>query len=63
MFFLVSLIIVVSKLLLVTGDNFNYGAPKMDARLAENLVRKWQMLKSQALGPNHAVARLSEVHF
>lgn len=43
------------------GDNLNYGVPKMDARLAENLVRKWQMLKSQALGPNHAVSRLSEI--
>lgn len=43
------------------GDNLNHGAPKMDARLADNLVRKWQMLKSQALGPDHAVSRLSEI--
>jgi len=43
------------------GDNLNNGAPKMDARLADNLVRKWQMLKSQALGPDHAVSRLSEI--
>ncbi|KAI7743891.1 hypothetical protein M8C21_029893 [Ambrosia artemisiifolia] len=35
--------------------------PKMDARLAEGLVRKWQSIKSQALGPDHCHSKLSEV--
>ncbi|KAG9442918.1 hypothetical protein H6P81_018772 [Aristolochia fimbriata] len=35
--------------------------PKMDARLAENLVRKWQTIKSEALGPDHCVSKLSEI--
>ncbi|ONI32513.1 hypothetical protein PRUPE_1G370400 [Prunus persica] len=35
--------------------------PKMDARIAEGLVRKWQNIKSQAFGPNHSVESLSEV--
>ncbi|KAI3959159.1 hypothetical protein MKX01_023835 [Papaver californicum] len=35
--------------------------PRMDARLAENLVRKWQTIKSQALGPQHNLAELPEV--
>lgn len=33
----------------------------MDAKLAEGLVRKWQNIKSQALGPHHCVGKLSEV--
>lgn len=37
---------------------------KMDARLAESLVHKWQNIKSQALGPGHCLGKLSEVkHF
>ncbi|XP_020241613.1 protein ACCUMULATION AND REPLICATION OF CHLOROPLASTS 6, chloroplastic [Asparagus officinalis] len=35
--------------------------PKMDARFAETLIRKWQKIKSQALGPDHCVAEFSEV--
>lgn len=35
--------------------------PKMDARIAEGLVRKWQNIKSQAFGPDHSVAKLAEV--
>ncbi|XP_077246462.1 chaperone DnaJ-domain superfamily protein [Tasmannia lanceolata] len=35
--------------------------PRMDARFAENLVRKWQNIKSQTLGPDHSVAKLPEV--
>ena len=33
----------------------------MDARLAENLVRKWQAVKSLALGSDHCLEKLSEV--
>lgn len=35
--------------------------PKMDARFAESLVRKWQNIKSEALGPDHCLGKLSEV--
>lgn len=35
--------------------------PRMDARFAEGLVRKWQSIKSQALGPDHSHEKLSEV--
>lgn len=35
--------------------------PKMDARIAEGLVRKWQNIKSQAFGPDHCLERLPEV--
>ncbi|KAL4187704.1 hypothetical protein AMTRI_Chr09g40300 [Amborella trichopoda] len=35
--------------------------PRMDARLAENIVRKWQDIKSQALGRRHDLAKLPEV--
>lgn len=35
--------------------------PKMDARFAESLVRKWQNIKSQALGPKHCLSELPEV--
>lgn len=35
--------------------------PRMDVRLAEGLVRKWQNIKSQALGSNHCFENLSEV--
>ncbi|KAL3505359.1 hypothetical protein ACH5RR_035200 [Cinchona calisaya] len=51
-------------------DVINAGTPidenvadisRMDARLAENLVRKWQNIKSQALGPDHCVDKLSEI--
>lgn len=33
----------------------------MDARIAEDLVRKWQNIKSQAFGPDHYLERLPEV--
>lgn len=35
--------------------------PKMDARIAEALVRKWQSIKSQAFGPDHSLGKLQEV--
>lgn len=35
--------------------------PKMDARLAERMVRKWQAAKARALGPTHDMAALPEV--
>ncbi|XP_073011971.1 protein ACCUMULATION AND REPLICATION OF CHLOROPLASTS 6, chloroplastic [Typha latifolia] len=35
--------------------------PRMDARLAESLVRKWQNIKSLALGPDHCLSKLQEV--
>ncbi|OVA20418.1 protein of unknown function DUF4101 [Macleaya cordata] len=42
-------------------ETFVEEIPKMDARLAESLVRKWQNIKSQALGPQHYLAQLPEV--
>lgn len=35
--------------------------PRMDARFAESLVRKWQNIKSEALGPGHCLDKLPEV--
>ncbi|KAJ6931483.1 protein ACCUMULATION AND REPLICATION OF CHLOROPLASTS 6 [Populus alba x Populus x berolinensis] len=35
--------------------------PRMDARFAEDIVRKWQNIKSQAFGPDHCLAKLPEV--
>ncbi|CAJ2675674.1 unnamed protein product [Trifolium pratense] len=35
--------------------------PKMNARVAEALVRKWQNIKSQAFGPDHCLGSLQEV--
>lgn len=35
--------------------------PRMDARLAEDIVRKWQNIKSQAFGPDHLLGKLPEV--
>ncbi|KAF8685827.1 hypothetical protein HU200_043735 [Digitaria exilis] len=35
--------------------------PRMDAKLAEDIVRKWQSIKSKALGPEHSVTALQEV--
>ena len=34
---------------------------RMDARIAEGLVRKWQSIKSLAFGPEHCLAKLPEV--
>ncbi|KAL3640946.1 Protein ACCUMULATION AND REPLICATION OF CHLOROPLASTS 6, chloroplastic [Castilleja foliolosa] len=54
----------------VASDVVNVGAsvvesseeiPRMDARFAESLVRKWQSVKSLALGPDHCLEKLSEV--
>ncbi|KAE9586147.1 putative DnaJ domain-containing protein [Lupinus albus] len=42
-------------------DEFRELLPKMDARVAEALVQKWQNIKSQAFGPNHYLGRLQEV--
>lgn len=35
--------------------------PRMDASFAESLVRKWQSIKSIALGPDHNFGKLTEV--
>ncbi|OMO75324.1 hypothetical protein COLO4_26194 [Corchorus olitorius] len=35
--------------------------PRMDARIAESIVRKWQNIKTQALGPDHCLDKLPEV--
>jgi hypothetical protein len=37
--------------------------PRMDAKLAEDIVRKWQSIKSKALGPEHSAPALQEVRF
>lgn len=37
--------------------------PKMDARFAEIIVRKWQDIKAQAFGPDHHLEKLEEVKF
>jgi hypothetical protein len=34
---------------------------RMDGRVAEGIVRKWQEIKSEALGPDHQLGRMSEV--
>ncbi|XP_022144264.1 protein ACCUMULATION AND REPLICATION OF CHLOROPLASTS 6, chloroplastic [Momordica charantia] len=34
---------------------------RMDARIAEGLVHKWQIIKSLAFGPDHCLAKLSEI--
>lgn len=36
--------------------------PKMDARLAEIMVRRWQAAKARALGSAHDMAALPEVY-
>ncbi|KAK8642382.1 hypothetical protein V6N13_011726 [Hibiscus sabdariffa] len=35
--------------------------PRMDARIAEGIVRKWQHIKSEAFGPDHRLDKLPEV--
>lgn len=55
----------------IISSNFNHAGlsvteksevvPRMDARFAEGLVRKWQNIKSQALGPDHCLQELPEV--
>ncbi|KAJ0085768.1 hypothetical protein Patl1_09253 [Pistacia atlantica] len=42
-------------------ENSGEELPRMDTRLAEDLVRKWQNVKSQAFGPNHSLVKLPEV--
>ncbi|XP_078447872.1 chaperone DnaJ-domain superfamily protein [Wolffia australiana] len=36
-------------------------AERMGTKLAEELVQRWQSIKSQALGPNHSIDKLPEV--
>lgn len=43
---------------LVVGNSEE--VPRMDAKFAEGLVRKWQNIKSLALGPEHCIGKLSE---
>lgn len=42
-------------------DELSEDSPRMDAKHAESLVRKWQFIKSQALGPDHSLEKLPEV--
>ncbi|KAM7279065.1 hypothetical protein ACFE04_006199 [Oxalis oulophora] len=35
--------------------------PKMDARFAEDMVRLWQSIKSEAFGPHHVLEKLAEM--
>lgn len=35
--------------------------PRIDARIAEGIVRRWQNVKSQAFGPDHCLDKLPEV--
>ncbi|KAI3432032.1 uncharacterized protein J3R85_007697 [Psidium guajava] len=42
-------------------DELPEDSPRMDAKLAESLVRRWQFIKSQALGPDHCLEKLPEV--
>ncbi|KAK8551799.1 hypothetical protein V6N13_120233 [Hibiscus sabdariffa] len=35
--------------------------PRMDARIAEGIVRKWQHIKSEVFGPDHCLDKLPEV--
>ncbi|KNA07296.1 hypothetical protein SOVF_173180 isoform A [Spinacia oleracea] len=46
---------------LSVNENSEKEIPKMDARFAEVLVRRWQNVKSQALGPNHSFETLPKV--
>ncbi|KAK3231741.1 hypothetical protein Dsin_003622 [Dipteronia sinensis] len=45
----------------LVDESFEEELPKMDAKLAEDVVRKWQNIKSQALGPDHLIGKLPEV--
>ncbi|XP_058725345.1 protein ACCUMULATION AND REPLICATION OF CHLOROPLASTS 6, chloroplastic [Vicia villosa] len=52
----------------IASDTINIGdeelveqLPKMNARVAEAIVRKWQHIKSQAFGPDHCLVSLQEV--
>ncbi|MED6208737.1 Protein ACCUMULATION AND REPLICATION OF CHLOROPLASTS 6 [Stylosanthes scabra] len=43
------------------GEELGEQLPKMDARVAEAVVRNWQNIKSQAFGPEHCLEKLPEV--
>ncbi|GAV72466.1 DUF4101 domain-containing protein [Cephalotus follicularis] len=43
------------------NENFEEELPRMDARLAEDMVRKWQNIKSEAFGPGHCLGNFREV--
>ncbi|KAJ1277621.1 hypothetical protein BS78_04G017400 [Paspalum vaginatum] len=45
----------------VDADEEPLEIPRMDAKLAEDIVRKWQSIKSKALGPEHSIAELQEI--
>lgn len=45
----------------IVDEVYGEDLPAMDAKFAENIVRKWQNIKSQALGANHSIGKLSEV--
>lgn len=42
-------------------ETMEHDMPKMNGKFAETLVRKWQNIKSLALGPEHHVSQLSEI--
>ncbi|WOL13139.1 protein ACCUMULATION AND REPLICATION OF CHLOROPLASTS 6, chloroplastic [Canna indica] len=42
-------------------ENLVEEVPKMDAKLAETIVHKWQNVKSRALGPDHSLEELPEI--
>lgn len=43
------------------GENSLQESHRMDARIAEGIVRKWQNIKSEAFGPDHRLDKLPEV--
>lgn len=57
------------KVVLKTSSNFAGSVdenclqefPRLDARIAEGVVRKWQNIKSLAFGPDHCLDKLPEV--
>ncbi|XP_022962439.1 protein ACCUMULATION AND REPLICATION OF CHLOROPLASTS 6, chloroplastic-like [Cucurbita moschata] len=42
-------------------ENSSEESSRMDARIAEGLVRKWQSIKSLAFGPDHCLEKLQEI--
>ncbi|KAG6509208.1 hypothetical protein ZIOFF_034599 [Zingiber officinale] len=49
------------SMLLLSYENSIEEVPKMDARLAESIVHKWQNVKSRALGSDHSIEELPEI--
>jgi len=49
------------SLLIGKSGNNAFSRTQMKFREAESLVRRWQSIKAEALGPNHEIHRLSEI--